>query len=161
MDDRRNRGALISLLRRFDSHTSRGKRRRALEYNRVIDRHRRPSAFLPRGLLALGSRQARPGIFFNNIYFLVLTGIIVVVGNHLYNQLRFREFALRFELRPKPDRNSKKRTGNSWNWIEIKSRFFANISHELRTPLTLMLAPLRKPDTRSRHRASIAKSGSC
>ena len=29
-----------------------------------------------------------PGIFFNNIYFLVLTGIIVVVGNHLYNQLQ-------------------------------------------------------------------------
>jgi hypothetical protein len=38
------------------------------------------------------------GIFFNNIYFLVLTGIIVVIGNYLYNQLQLREFVLRFEL---------------------------------------------------------------
>src|ERR1051325_2816235 len=38
------------------------------------------------------------GIFFNNMYFLVLTGVIVVVGNHLYNNLHFREFVLRFEL---------------------------------------------------------------
>src|SRR5919198_3386188 len=36
--------------------------------------------------------------FFNNIYFLVLAGIIVVTGNYLYNQLHFREFVLRFEL---------------------------------------------------------------
>ena len=82
-----------------------------------------------------------PGIFFNNIYFLVLTGIIVVVGNHLYNQLRFREFALRFEL----DQNRKKLEKTNRKLVEldeIKSRFFANISHELRTPLTLMLAPL-------------------
>jgi signal transduction histidine kinase len=82
-----------------------------------------------------------PGIFFNNIYFLVLTGIIVVVGNHLYNQLHFREFALRFEL----DQNRKKLEKTNRQLVEldeIKSRFFANISHELRTPLTLMLAPL-------------------
>ncbi len=82
-----------------------------------------------------------PGIFFNNIYFLVLTGIIVVVGNHLYDQLHFREFALRFEL----DQNRKKLEKTNRKLVEldeIKSRFFANISHELRTPLTLMLAPL-------------------
>jgi two-component system sensor histidine kinase PhcS len=34
----------------------------------------------------------------NNYYFLVLTGIIVVTGNHIFNRLRYREFALRFEL---------------------------------------------------------------
>ena len=81
------------------------------------------------------------GIFLNNIYFLVLTGIIVVVGNHLYNRLRFREFALRFEL----DQNRKKLEETNQKLVEldqIKSRFFANISHELRTPLTLMLGPL-------------------
>jgi two-component system sensor histidine kinase PhcS len=38
------------------------------------------------------------GIFFINVYFLGLTGIIVIAGNHLFNRLRFREFALRFEL---------------------------------------------------------------
>jgi signal transduction histidine kinase len=81
------------------------------------------------------------GSFFNNIYFLVLTGIIVMVGNHLYNQLRFREFVLSFEL----DQNRKKLEETNRKLVEldqIKSRFFANISHELRTPLTLLLAPL-------------------
>ncbi|MGH7927712.1 MAG: sensor histidine kinase, partial [Candidatus Binatia bacterium] len=81
------------------------------------------------------------GSFFNNIYFLVLTSIIVMVGNHIYNQLRFREFALRFEL----DQNRKKLEETNQKLVEldeVKSRFFANISHELRTPLTLLLAPL-------------------
>ncbi len=81
------------------------------------------------------------GIFFNNVYFLVLTGIIVVIGNYLYNQLHFREFTLRFEL----GQNRQKLEETNQKLIEldqIKSRFFANISHELRTPLTLLLAPL-------------------
>jgi two-component system, sensor histidine kinase PhcS len=43
------------------------------------------------------------GIFFINVYFLALTGIIVVAGNHLFNRLRFREFVLRHEL----DKNKK------------------------------------------------------
>jgi signal transduction histidine kinase len=85
--------------------------------------------------------DAAHGIFFNNVYFLVLTGIIVVVGNHLYNRLRFREFALSFEL----DQNRKTLEETNQKLVELdqtKSRFFANISHELRTPLTLLLAPL-------------------
>jgi two-component system sensor histidine kinase PhcS len=38
------------------------------------------------------------GVFINNIYFLVLTSVIVVVGSQLHRALRVREFALRFEL---------------------------------------------------------------
>jgi signal transduction histidine kinase len=80
-------------------------------------------------------------MFFNNLYFLVLTGVIVVTGNIYFNRLRFREFVLRFEL----DKSRKALEENNQKLTEldqIKSRFFANISHELRTPLTLLIAPL-------------------
>src|SRR6266581_2774140 len=65
--------------------------------------------------LLKGTKEQLP-LIFNNFYSLVLTGIIVITGNHFFNRLRFREFALRYEL----DQNR----------------------HELRTPLTLLLAPL-------------------
>jgi len=77
----------------------------------------------------------------NNYYFLALTGVLVVTGNHVFNRLRKREFELRYEL----DQNKKTLEESNQKLMEldqIKSRFFANISHELRTPLTLLLAPL-------------------
>jgi signal transduction histidine kinase len=86
------------------------------------------------------SREDLP-IFFNNLYFLTLTGVIVVTGNYFFNRLRFREFALRYEL----DQNRKALADSNQKLLEldqIKGRFFANISHELRTPLTLLLSPL-------------------
>ena len=87
------------------------------------------------------SQRATVGHFVNNLYFLVLTGIIVVTGSYFHSRSRFREFALRYEL----DKNREALEESNRKLIEldqIKSRFFANISHELRTPLTLLLAPL-------------------
>jgi signal transduction histidine kinase len=82
-----------------------------------------------------------PGSLVNNLYFLALTGIIVIAGNYLFNRLRFREFVLRYEL--DKNRAQLEESNEKLKQLdEVKSRFFANISHELRTPLTLLLSPL-------------------
>lgn len=86
----------------------------------------------------------------NNMYFLLVTGVFVLIGNLFYNRLRFREFTLRFEL----DRNRQALEESNRKLTEldqVKSRFFANISHELRTPLTLLLAPLETILNRFKH----------
>jgi signal transduction histidine kinase len=93
------------------------------------------------GACALNTSFQEGRIFVNNLYFLVLTAIIVVTGNLFFNRLRFREFTLRHEL----DQNKRELESSNRKLVEldqVKSRFFANISHELRTPLTLLLAPL-------------------
>lgn len=77
----------------------------------------------------------------SNLFFLVLTGIIVMTGSYFHTRFRFREFALRFEL----DQNRAELEQTNQKLLQldkIKSGFFANVSHELRTPLTLLLAPL-------------------
>jgi two-component system sensor histidine kinase PhcS len=47
--------------------------------------------------------QEHFGEFVNNLYFLVLTGIIVITGSYFHSKTRFREFAFRYEL----DKNKK------------------------------------------------------
>ncbi|HTV39619.1 MAG TPA: ATP-binding protein [Candidatus Sulfotelmatobacter sp.] len=80
-------------------------------------------------------------MFVNNSYFLLLTGIIVVVGNYFYTQLRIQEFSLRYQL-DKSKRELEEAHTQLVELDKLKSRFFANVSHEMRTPLTLLIAPL-------------------
>ena len=42
--------------------------------------------------------STKSGLFLSNCIFMVETGVIVVVGNHFFNRLRFREFVTRYEL---------------------------------------------------------------
>lgn len=93
--------------------------------------------------------DTQTGDIANNAYFLALTGIIVIVGSGYHYRLRFREYALLFEI----DKNKQQIEASHrklQQLDEVKSRFFANISHELRTPLTLLLAPLETLVARGR-----------
>ena len=82
-----------------------------------------------------------PGSIYNNLYFLVLTAIIVGAGSYAHYRQRYRESELKWELN-KNRRIVEESNRKLKELDQAKSRFFANISHELRTPLTLLLAPL-------------------
>ncbi|MDA7916089.1 ATP-binding protein [Verrucomicrobia bacterium] len=82
-----------------------------------------------------------PTLFFNNIYFLIVTGVFIATGTYFNDRLRFREWKLTEQIRIAKEETEEANT-KLRELDEAKSTFFANISHELRTPLTLLLTPL-------------------
>src|SRR3989440_7410281 len=87
--------------------------------------------------LAAGPVQ-HPATLFNNLYFLVLTGAIVLFGGNIHRNLRVQEHKLRSELELK-QQELEESNQKLVELDQIKGRFYANISHELRTPLTLLI----------------------
>jgi signal transduction histidine kinase len=86
-------------------------------------------------------RALEIGPFYNNLYFLLLTGVIAVASN----ESRFRQVRREFDARTEVARTSEQLSAALARVREadrLKNEFFANISHELRTPLTLILSPI-------------------
>lgn len=95
--------------------------------------------------------------FFNNAYFLFVSGVFVTAGSWYYERLRFREFKLRNEVEHSRELLAQQNQQLS-ELDEAKTRFFANINHELRTPLTVMLGvtdTLRGRDATPAERADL------
>lgn len=85
--------------------------------------------------------QLTTPFFFNNIYFLIVTGVFIATGTYFNDRLRFREWKLTEQIRLAKEETEQANV-QLRELDEAKSSFFANISHELRTPLTLLLTPL-------------------
>jgi signal transduction histidine kinase len=88
-----------------------------------------------------GGWPSQGGIFFNNLYFLVLTSVIAVASNARRYALARREFEASGRLA-----TATLELGTALERLKEvdrnKSAFFANVTHELRTPITMILAPL-------------------
>ncbi|MGJ8697822.1 MAG: ATP-binding protein [Verrucomicrobiaceae bacterium] len=88
--------------------------------------------------ITFSDESAPLGTLINNFFFIGSNAALVVVGAHLYDLTRRREFSLQQEIQ---DRNLELAENQLrlQELDEAKTRFFANVSHELRTPLTIML----------------------
>jgi len=109
----------------------------------------------------------------NNLYFLSLTGIIVITGNYLFNKLRFREFVLRYELDKSKQQLEAQNTALAAANRQIKEaeaelvqseklaslgRMSAGIIHEINNPLNFAKTGLYSLKNKGRHIAPEQKA---
>lgn len=106
------------------------------------------------------------GDFVANCIFMVETGVIVVVGNHFFNRLRFREFALRYALdeeKKKTDQRNQELADAYQKLTEQESQIVqsqkmasigqmsAGIIHEINNPLNFATTGLFTLKKKGKH----------
>lgn len=106
------------------------------------------------------------GDFVGNCIFMVETGVIVVVGNHFFNRLRFREFALRHALdaeKKKTDQRNQELADAYQKLTEQESQLVqsqkmasvgqmsAGIIHEINNPLNFATTSLFTLKKKGKH----------
>ena len=94
------------------------------------------------------------GMFFNNVYFLAVTGGIVATGRFFHSKIRFREFALRYEL----DRQYKQLQEAESQLVQAEKlaslgRMSAGIIHEINNPLNFVKTGLYTLRNKGKHLA--------
>jgi two-component system sensor histidine kinase PhcS len=97
----------------------------------------------------------------NNLYFMALTGIIVVTGNQLFNKLRLREFTLNYELdksRKALEASLRQLKENEMQLVQSEKlaslgRMSAGIIHEINNPLNFATTGLFTLRKKGRHLA--------
>jgi len=106
-------------------------------------------------------RPEDQGVFTNNIYFLVLTGIIVATGSYFHSKSRFSEFAFRYEL----DKQNRVLESTIAQLKEIEmqlvqseklaslGRMSAGIIHEIGNPLNVVTTGLFTLRNKGKHLA--------
>jgi two-component system sensor histidine kinase PhcS len=100
-------------------------------------------------------------IFFNNFFFISTTGVFVVIGSYFYNQLRFREFAFRYELdksRKALEVSLQQLKENEMQLVQSEKlaslgRMSAGIIHEINNPLNFATTGLFTLRKKGRHLA--------
>ena len=106
--------------------------------------------------------------FANNLYFLALTGVIVVTGSFVHSRWRFREFALRYELdkskKTLEEQNTALETANRQikeaesqlvqaEKLASLGRMSAGIIHEINNPLNFVKTGLYTLKNKGKHLA--------
>jgi len=100
-------------------------------------------------------------MLWNNLYFIILTAIIVLTGNAFFNRLRFREFALRHELdlnRKALEASLQQLKDNEMQLVQSEKlaslgRMSAGIIHEINNPLNFATTGLFTLRKKSKHLA--------